>query len=155
MKLSNKIALILFSSISLTACARPISGDSYTPRQVGEASFTYQGFVRSVREVVVESGKSLSENEVGVIGGGVAGGALGSLAGRGKFFPTAIGAVAGAVAGSMIERDLKKQVALEYVVQLYDGNLMTVVQGPDDAFDIGQPVYVVISQTGRSRIVAQ
>jgi outer membrane lipoprotein SlyB len=70
----------------------------------------------------------LEDNGLGIAGGGVAGGVIGNAVGRGNFVPTAFGAVAGAVAGSFVEKKLKQQMALEYVVELYNGNLMTIVQ---------------------------
>ena len=75
--------------------------------------------------------------------------------GRGNFAPTAAGAIAGAVGGAFLEKKLKEQNAFEYVVQLDNGQMMTVVQGKDQIFGIGQPVYVLTSQGGRSRITPQ
>lgn len=142
--------ILLFSS-----CARQISSDVYASRQVGEVSVTYAGIIRNVREVCIEQGDQLEDNGLGIAGGGVTGGVLGSTLGRGRFIPTAAGAIAGAVAGSLIEKKLKEQLAFEYIVEIENGGLMTVVQGRDQFFSIGQPVYVIISQTGRSRISPQ
>jgi outer membrane lipoprotein SlyB len=128
-------SFLLTGSIMLfTSCASQISSDVYTSRQVGEVSTTYAGTIKNVREVCVEQGDQLENNGLGVAGGGVTGGILGSNIGKGRFFPTAAGAIAGAVTGSLIEKKLKQQSAFEYIIELENGGLMTVVQGQDQVF---------------------
>lgn len=151
----KKMIPLILGSLILTSCAREISSDVYASRQVGEVSTTYSGVIKSVRPVLVQHGEQLEDNGLGLAGGGVVGGAVGNAVGRGRFLPTAVGAIAGAVAGTLAEKKLKEQTALEYVVQLENGNLITVVQGQDQVFAIGQPVYVLVSQFGRSRITPQ
>lgn len=149
------VLLLTMSTMLITSCARQISSDVYASRQVGEVSTTYAGIVKNVREVTVEQGDQLENNGLGIAGGGIAGGVIGSAVGRGNFAPTAAGAIVGAVAGSLVEKKLKQQQALEYIVELDQGGLLTVVQGMDQAFVIGQPVYVLVSPQGRSRITPQ
>lgn len=151
----GKIILLAISAMLCASCARQISSDVYASRQIGEVSTTYIGVIKNVREVCVEQGEQLEDNGLGIAGGGVAGGVLGNTLGRGNLFPTAAGALAGAVAGSFIEKKLKQQSALEYIILLDNGSLMTVVQGTDQVFNIGQPVYVMVSQSGRSRLILQ
>jgi outer membrane lipoprotein SlyB len=151
----KKIVLLASSVMLLTSCARQISSDVYAARQVGEVSTTYAGYIKSVREVCMEQGEQLEDNGLGLVGGGVAGGVAGSAIGRGHFVPTAAGAIVGAVAGSLVEKKLKQQSAFEYIVELENGGLITVVQGRDHLYNVGQPVYVIVSQTGRSRITPQ
>ncbi len=151
----RKIILLALCAISFTSCAKQIDSNVYASRQVGEVSTTYPGVIRNVRYVCVEQGDQLEDNGLGIVGGGVAGGMVGNALGRGNFVPTAAGAIAGAVAGSLVEKNLKQQMAFEYTVQLYNGNFITVVQGRDQAFNMGQPVYVIISPYGRSRIIPQ
>lgn len=151
----KKYLLLVCGLLTFTSCAREISSDVYTAKQVGEVSMTYAGVIQGVRPVTVEHGENLGDNELGIVGGGVAGGLVGSTVGKGNFVPVAAGAIAGAVAGAFIEKKVKQQNALEYVVQLDNGGLMTVVQGEDQVFGIGQPVYVLMSPRGRSRITAQ
>lgn len=148
----KKIALLSITALSLSSCAREISSDLYTARQVGEASITYPGVIKNVREVCMQEGERLQDNGLGIVGGGVAGGVIGSAVGKGNLLPTALGALAGAVTGSVVEKKLKQQTALEYVVELDNGQLLTIVQGRDHLFNVGQPVYVITCQTGRSRI---
>jgi outer membrane lipoprotein SlyB len=154
-KTMKHVILLAVSALLLTSCARQIDSDVYTTRQVGEVSTTYAGVIRNIREVCVQEGSQLEDNGLGMVGGGVAGGVVGSAVGRGHFVPTAFGAVAGAVTGSLLEKKMKQQIGYEYVVELYNGGLITVVQGRDQCFGIGQPVYVMMSPYGRSRIVPQ
>lgn len=146
--------LITAAAMLLSSCAKEISSGVYSSRQVGEASVTLPGVVVSVREVCVEGSDRLQDNELGIIGGGVVGGVIGSNIGKGngRILPTAVGAIAGAIGGSMIEKKLNQQAGFEYVVQLDDGRLMTIVQGNDMLFQMGQPVYVILGYQGRSRI---
>ncbi len=157
MKFKNIISTLLICGTlaSLTSCARQISSDMYAAPCVGEASVTYAGVIRNVREVCVDGSDQLEGNQMGLFGGGAAGGIAGSAIGRGGLLPTAAGAVVGAVGGAMIEKKLKRQAGLEYIVQLENGGLMTVVQGADQVFAPGQLVYVVVGQSGRSRITPQ
>lgn len=151
----KQIVLLAIGALLCTSCARQISSDVYASRQVGEVSTTYAGTIKSVRQVMVQNGEQLEDNGLGIAGGGIAGGVIGNAVGRGNFAPTAAGAIVGAVAGSFLEKKLKEQNALEYIVQLDNGALMTVVQGEDQVFNIGQPVYVLVSPWGRSRITPQ
>lgn len=151
----KQIIALSLGTILLFSCARHISSDVYAARQVGEVSTTYAGIIKNMRQVTVEHGEQLGDNTLGIAGGGIAGGVIGNAVGKGNFVPTAAGAIAGAVAGSFVEKKLKQQEALEYVIELQNGALMTVVQGPDQVFNIGQPVYVLVSQGGRSRITPQ
>ncbi|CDZ81937.1 Outer membrane lipoprotein SlyB precursor [Candidatus Rubidus massiliensis] len=145
-----KYLLSIFSSIFLfTSCASNISNDSYTMRQVGETSATHSGTIKSVRMVQVQAG---GDNSVGALGGGTAGGVLGGTIGGGVF-STVVGSFAGAVTGAAIQKSCKNQMAYEYIVELENGGLMTIIQGQECPFEIEQPVYLIISQNGRSRIV--
>ncbi len=139
----------------LGACAKQISPNTYTNQHVGEASETFAGTIASVRQVMVQGSDELRDNNTGVLAGGVLGGIGGSTLGKGKgnYAMTALGAVAGAAAGAYAEQELSKQNALEYIVQLDNGQLLTVVQGLEPSFTPGQRVFVIKGQRGRSRII--
>lgn len=141
------ILLITFASVLFTSCACHV----YPPRQVGEACMTYSGCIVNVRPVCVQQ----QQTGLGAVAGGVAGGAIGSVIGRGCLAPTAFGAIAGAVVGSAVEQNNGRQTGFEYVIQLDNGQLMTVVQGCDTFFQCGDPVYVSMSGSGRSRVTRQ
>ncbi|CDZ81078.1 Outer membrane lipoprotein SlyB precursor [Candidatus Rubidus massiliensis] len=148
--MKSKYLLIIFPAIFIfTSCASNISNDTYTMRQVGETSVTYSGTVKSVRMVQVQAG---GDNSVGALGGGAAGGMLGNAVGGGVF-STVVGSFAGAVTGAAIQKSSKNQMAYEYVIALENGSLMTIIQGQENPFEVEQPVYLITSQNGRSRIV--
>ncbi len=149
----RKIYLLPLLVILTTSCARQISTDVYSSRQVGEVAATYSGIIKNIRPVTVENGENLEDNSLGMIGGGVAGGAVGDAIGHGSFFGKAVGAVCGALTGALVEKKMKRQIALEYIVQIEDGSLMTIVQGQDQSLYIGQNVYVLVGK--RSRIIPQ
>jgi outer membrane lipoprotein SlyB len=150
--------VVALTAIGLfTGCAREISGDVYDQRHVGEASQTFPGVIMHVRNVAVVGSENLQDNGLGILGGGAAGAYAGSQFGKGQgnTLATIGGALAGATAGAFAEKALKKQQGTEYIVQLDNGSSMTVVQGPNPAYSVGQSVFVVIGHKGRSRVVSR
>ena len=150
--------LVVFAAIGMfTSCAREISSDVYHASHVGEASMTYPGVIIHARQVSAVEHERLEENGLGIIGGGIGGALAGSQFGKGdgNTVATVGGALVGATAGAFAEKALKTQTAMEYIVQLDNGQSMTVVQGPQPTFSPGQPVFVIIGQQGRSRVIAR
>ncbi|CUI16981.1 putative outer membrane lipoprotein [Candidatus Protochlamydia naegleriophila] len=147
MKIASKIILAVSALTLMNTGSLSAHSYGHTSRYVGEASMTYTGVIRSIREIIVEKHSS----HLGTVGGGVAGGVIGSAIGRGRFLPTALGAVTGAVTGSLIEKRSNQRVALEYIIELSNGGLMTIVQSPGP-YNVGQPVYVIVSPSGHSRL---
>ena len=149
-----KVFMVLMVSLFLLpSCVRQLSSDVYPTYQAGEAAYTLGGDIISARRVVVQNGDE--GNGAGVVAGGVVGGLAGNAIGRGGFWPTAAGVVAGAFTGAAIENSASRQWAMEYVVSLDNGNLVTVIQGDCPAYGIGQHVFVIFSRTGQSRLIPQ
>jgi outer membrane lipoprotein SlyB len=149
---------MLLSSVFLSAsCARQISSNVYSGGSIGEVSSTYAGTIISARVVTVQDQEYLEENGLGLIGGGVGGALLGSQVGKGSgnTAATIAGGILGATAGAFAEQSLKSQNAMEYVVQLENGEAKTVVQGMDPQLAAGQRVWLMTSHKGRSRVVAR
>lgn len=150
------------SSLMLSGCARNISSNSISVNHVGESSKTYRGVIASQR--IVEVGPDqLEDSQTGIAAGGFGGALVGSQIGGGKGNALAIGAlgIGGAIAGALIEKELKTQNGVEYVVDLDNGEIRTVVQGVEPALATGQRVLVIESNTGnklhkggRSRVIA-
>lgn len=142
--------------VLLGGCARQISPNVYSEASVGETSQTFRGKIINAREVAIEGKEKLDQNAAGLIGGGLAGGLLGNQFGKGtgNLAVTGIGAAAGAIGGAFLQKELEKQNAIEYVIQLQDGTLRTIVQGPEPRFQVGQNVLLLVYHAGRSRIVA-
>ena len=80
---------------------------------------------------------------------------MGSMIGGGKqkLLTGAAGAVAGGVAGNAIAS--RAEDGIEYTVKLDNGSVVTIAQGTSPAISVGQKVYIVHSQKGRSRVVPQ
>lgn len=138
-----------------SGCAKDLGVKHYSDQTVGEASKTYRGTVLNVTKVRVGPDE-LGKSKAGAIVGGVGGAVIGSRFGRGggALAGTLIGAVAGAVGGAFAEKALKTQDALEYVVELDNKSLMSVVQGMDETFPKGARVLLIVGEKGRSRIIA-
>jgi len=153
----KKILLNLIITLPLLAsCARTISSDIYSANHVGEASTTYKGVILSARHITVQEHERLEENGLGIVGGGIGGAMAGSGIGKGSGNAVATigGAIIGATAGAFAEKALKTQSGTEYVVALDDGRAMTVVQAPEPSLQEGQRVFVLVSHSGRSRVIA-
>jgi outer membrane lipoprotein SlyB len=108
-----------------------------------------------VRAVTIQEGDRLQENTTGAFIGALAGGAVGSLfgGGWGRVVASGAGAVVGATAGAAAERQLSRQQGLEYTVRLDNGRMVSIVQGPEPSFGVGQRVIVQTSSQGRARVV--
>ncbi|MBN9412725.1 MAG: glycine zipper 2TM domain-containing protein [Candidatus Paracaedimonas acanthamoebae] len=149
------LMVVCSTAAMLSGCAREISSNVYSERHVGEASRTFRGIVVSVREVEVTNAEKLQENGTGIATGALAGGVVGHQfgAGGGNVAATAAGAILGAVAGAYAEKSLSSQNAFEYIVELSNGEMRTVVQGKDTQYAPGQRILLIVGQSGRSRII--
>lgn len=141
---------LLLAPFLLSACAPNVRTDSYSVGSVGQVNRTVSGSVISVRSVSIDGSRG---------GGAAAGGAIGGVAGStmgGSSEAAVIGAIGGlvigAIAGAAAERSVSNTTGLEYVVQTENGNLMTVVQGPDPVFEVGHSVLVLYGSP--SRVIA-
>jgi outer membrane lipoprotein SlyB len=157
-KIITLIALTTVS-ISLTGCSPRIGGNDYALGGVGEIGTTLRGVIINARNVNVSSSTTTEgDNKAGLgaatgaVAGAVAGSQIGK--GRGSAIAGVVGALAGGVAGHYIERGLTDQTGIEYQIQLDNGSIVTVVQGPDPKLSVGQRVMVIKSNRDRSRVVA-
>lgn len=150
------VLLCAFVLLSTTSCTRKINPNIYKAGAVGEASTTYRGVVIGTRTVQVDETEHFGENTTGGAVGAIGGGLIGSQIGGGTTAPI-IGALAGALAGGLggayLQEQMGSQAGIEYTVELTSGKIMTVVQGPENVYAVGQPVLVIVSKKGRSRIV--
>lgn len=154
---NNILKFISFSLIvvMLASCAREISSDVYAADNIGEVAQTFEGTICNARLVKVQEFDRPEGSGVGALGGGVAGGVAGANVGKGTGQVAAVagGALAGIIGGTMLERKIRSQKGMEYIVQLDNGDLVTVVQGKCPALEKGQRVFVMVSCEGRSRII--
>jgi outer membrane lipoprotein SlyB len=154
--LTQTLSILIISSFALTSCSSEISADTYSDIHVGETSTTYMATVISVRNVKVAGNDKMDKNESGKTTGAITGGLAGSNIGGGRGNGTALiaGALVGGIAGAIIEKKLKVQEGIEYVLKLEDGSLKTIVQGPGSMIAVGQKALLMVSDKGRSRVIA-
>lgn len=147
----------LSAGVLTTGCAPKLGGNDYSTAAVGEVSRTEEGVILAKR-VVNFNATEANQPGVGAAAGGVAGFGLGQAAGggRGSVATGLIGGLAGAFAGHAAEQGLTHQEGYEYQVKLTKTKeVITIAQGAEPSLNVGQPVYVVKSNRGRSRILAR
>lgn len=114
--------LISILTIILCGCARDLSSKMY----LGDStlSLTLEGQVVSVRPIIIKETDKLEDNTIGIAGGGITGGLLGTSVaakseGVGSAFISAVApAILGATIGSIIESKLTESRGSEYVVKV-------------------------------------
>ncbi|MDR0640519.1 MAG: glycine zipper 2TM domain-containing protein [Holosporales bacterium] len=137
-------------SLLCAGCSNDYSGDRYSSSNVGEVARSDHGVIVSMRRIKIDSDEGLGSGAVlGAVGGGLVGSMFGK--GNGKLLTTAAGAAAGGVAGHAIQN--RSQDGFEYTVKLDTGAVITLAQGVNPPLSVGQNVFVVNSNRGRSRIV--
>jgi outer membrane lipoprotein SlyB len=138
-----------------TACASP-SSNTYSVADVGRTIETAPGTVVSSRVVQIKGEPSGYGSLAGAAGGAtVAGATIGS--GSGSTIAAILGGIIGLGAGYLAEERLRDDEGIEYVLQMEDGRLVTLVQNREDEEEPlpdGTPVLV---QRGGvySRVIAR
>jgi outer membrane lipoprotein SlyB len=99
------------------------------------------GVIESVREVE----KKGDGSGLGAVAGGVTGGLLGRQTGngRGRDVMTVLGAVGGAFAGNVIEKNVKKVKSYELEIRFEDGSSRLITQDNPPAWRSGDRVRLV------------
>ncbi len=140
-------------SLGLAGCVTPMSGDVYSQNSAMQMQNVQYGTIQSLRGVQIAGNGS----PVGMIGGAVVGGLLGSGVGGGlgRDLATVGGAIAGGVAGSAIENNVTQQNGVELVVRLDNGRAVSSVQAVGgQMFSPGQRVQVITAPNGTTRVTA-
>lgn len=139
-----KITAAVLAAFIATGCANTdiFSGDVYSADQAKEARSVSYGTILSVRPVKIQAD---NQGIIGTVGGGALGGIAGSAigGGRGQAIATAVGAIAGAVAGSKIEEKASQVNGAELTIRKDDGQEIVVVQKSDNSFITGRRVRIV------------
>ncbi len=145
------VALLGLIAFVAAGCASSMSGDVYSRDQARKVQTVHEGEVIMVREVLIEGTKS----GLGGVAGGLMGGVLGSTigGGSGKRVATVADGIAGAGAGAAIEESATRQKGLEITVKLDNGEVISIVQGADEAFDEGDLVRVLRRPDGTARVI--
>ena len=141
-----KNSVLFIFCFLLLSCASDINDDSYRLSSVGSANHVGQGVIVDVRTVHIQG-----DNQTGNLIGGLTGGVVGSTIGRGKgsVLASVGGALLGAFVGGVTQKELSEQNALQYIVRLSDGNLITVIQGMKNRLAVGQRVFVLYGNETR------
>ena len=135
-----RVAAVM-ACLGLAACSTPDS-NTYTSRDVGQLIETSQGRVLSSRAVEIKDDEG---GTAGALTGGAIGGAAGYGAGSGNGLATIVGAILGAGVGYLAEKQIRRRDGVEYVVELEDGRVVTLVQNKandETAIADGEPVLV-------------
>ena len=145
----------LFMVMALTACGANLDLDRYETSGAGNVNTVSEGVIISARPVTIAT----ENGDVGQLAGGIIGGVAGGQIGDSALTQT-IGAVGGAVLGGYLggkaQEGLSRQAGLEYIVKLDSGKTITLTQGDDVKFSVGQSVYVLDADYGeRARIIAK
>jgi len=143
-----KKTFALFGTFALlAACQADIDSNQYGTSSVGRAAQASPCSVISVRQVSVKS-----DNNMGAIAGALVGGVGGYGIGSGKTAHN-LGAVGGALiggyAGDKAQGALSHQMGYEYVVQLDNGQVMTLTQGSDVLLSPGQRCMILLGNPSR------
>lgn len=155
--MKRSLSFMLLAALLIgSGCTKELSPDVYSEGAVGSFSETHEGVIVNMRKVTVKSRDRLSQNETGAFVGAASGAVVGSLADQGDgIVGGVIGALAGGAIGAVVEDEASSQEAIEYVVRLTPGGLVTIVQGLEPALEVGQNVYVLKVSGGRSRIISR
>ena len=149
--MSKKLLATILSAGLLAGCADNINSDHYTTNSVGKVATVAQCTVLSVRPVTVDSGDTSAGTLIGGLAGGVAGSTIGH--GRGSALGAVGGALLGGLAGSAAQKGMSTQTGYEYIVQLANGQTISVAQGTGQPLMAGQHCLVLYGNP--TRIIAQ
>jgi outer membrane lipoprotein SlyB len=134
------LPMLLAATLMASACATS-SSSTYDAKDVGRTVETTRASVVSSRLVNISGETSY----VGPAAGGALGAATAGLASGSTGWWSIVGAVAGAGAGYLAEKQIGNRQGIEYVVHMNDGRTVTLVQNREgDEFPIpnGTPVLV-------------
>lgn len=158
--LSNSLVISAAILVALgnSGCAPRIGANTVSVHGAGQMSETLRGVIVGARPVTISASAQGADNQpgagalLGALGGGVLGSQIGQ--GKGSVLAGVAGAAAGGVAGHMLGQKLTDQEGMEYQVQLDRGSLVTMRQGADVVFHVGQRVMVINSSGGHGRVIA-
>ncbi|MEL6479455.1 MAG: glycine zipper domain-containing protein [Pseudomonadota bacterium] len=156
----RQIAVALLLTSSLAACASGTSSHS-TANQPGpiELASAERGEVLAVRRVDLGSSDTLVDDGAGARFGGYAGLVIGSFIGEGsgRALGALIGLGTGALIGAVLENEIERESATEYLIRLTAGDrageeVVVLAEAPPTVA-IGQSVRIVRRGGGFALVV--
>ena len=141
---------LALTALIIQGCAPSASGKVYTRDQARQSMEVFYGTVQQVNEVTIEG----TDSGLGMLTGGALGAGVGQTmgSGTGRTLSTIVGGVAGVFAGKATEKEVTTKPALEIVVTLDNGEILSIVQENDVLFSVGERVRVLRSSDGSSRV---
>jgi outer membrane lipoprotein SlyB len=145
-----KALLVALAAVSLAACTTTNpdviqKGDAQRLSQVQDAT------VLSLRPVVVDGNQSGTGSVVGGVVGGVSGASVGGR--REGIVVGVLAAVVGGVIGNAVERAATREDAVEFLLQLKNGERRTLVQAKGgELFNPGDAV-ILVTTGGKTRVL--
>ena len=150
----TKLFALLAVVLMFSACASQ-TGSSYSRYETREPMTVELGVIKQLNDAQIED----DPDGLGTLTGGIVGGILGSAfgSGSGKIFTVAGGALAGALAGTGIEKAVRTKAAQEIMVELDGGRTIVVVQEIDksEILAVGDRVRVLSAPDGSARVRLQ
>lgn len=148
-----KVVLLLLSvgCLLLSGCATTdMAGDVYSRDHARTVHNVKVGKIIALKAVRIEGTKS----GVGAVSGAALGTAIGNTigSGSGKTVGQVGGAVAGTYLGSKVEEAISSQKAWEIIVELTDGEVLSVVQGATEKWTVGETVRVLEGPSKTTRV---
>lgn len=143
----KKIFGLCALALTLSSCQADIESNQYSSSAAGKANAVSECTVVSVRQVKVKT-----DNELGTIIGGAAGGIAGYSIGSGStahLLGGLGGAVLGGLAGDAAQGALSSQTGYEYIVKLSNGQLATITQGSSTLLSPGQRCMLLYGNPSR------
>ena len=151
MKTSFSLILGLAMPFALVSCfPKELTGDSYSRGEVGQAQHIQTGTVESVRYVKIQGGQGVG-TAIGAIAGGIAGSQVGG--GSGETLGALGGTAVGAAAGGAVQQKIGNKQGVELTIRFDDGGTEAIVQEHTDrvTFNVGDRVRV-LHGSGRLRV---
>jgi outer membrane lipoprotein SlyB len=139
--------------VSVVSCSHP-SSTTYGDTEVGQAIETAPGSVVSSRIVNISDEPRLvgpgAGAALGAVGGNLA------VAGPAGLLVAIVAGLVGAAIGYMAEKEMKDRDGIEYVLEMDDGRLVTLVQNRDsDVQPLPDGARVLVQLNGQStRVMA-
>jgi len=145
----------LIGAALLAGCAQPDRADHHHPAEPrGAVVSSASGTVAYARETDYAASHTLADDGAGAWLGGTTGLIIGSTIGQGagRAAGAAIGLLTGMFVGAAIENEIERHLATEYLIDLDDGETVTVIVPGRARFLPGDAVVVRIYSDGMAAL---
>lgn len=147
------LILLMCSTLLLCACAPDVSSDHYVANNVGTAQRVQYGKIIKAKPVVIASHNAGTGSMVGTAAGATVGSALGDTT-RMNILGALGGALIGGIAGHEIGKRAGNQTGIQYIVQLENGRVVSLVQSARPLLAVGQRVMLLTGGRATDRLIA-